>query len=143
MICVPFPATVVNKLVQLRNGRGSFSILTKARPLSCVWKNTECYGCRDRPPECPELVFIEFNQFVPPSKNTHKICNIQANWVVPPSSRSKELIRDFQSTLRLFPGVTAPQLQPTKPHKPMSPKAGITKYQGMRWDPDLDHTSPM
>lgn len=38
-ICVPFPTPVVNENVQLRNGRASFSLLTKARPFSCIWKN--------------------------------------------------------------------------------------------------------
>lgn len=36
-----------------------------------------------------------------------------------------------------------PQLQPTKAHKSMSHKLGITKYQGLQWDHNLDHTPPI
>lgn len=62
--------------------------------------------------------------------------------MVPLSSRSKELLHDFQHMLQLFPYVVVPQLQPAKPHKPVSHKAEIAKYWGMQWDADLDHTPP-
>lgn len=48
-ICVPFPTTVVNENVQLRNSRASVSVLTRARPFSCIWKNMKWYECCDRP----------------------------------------------------------------------------------------------
>lgn len=87
-ICVHFPTPVVNENVQLRTGRASFSLLTKARPFSCIWKNVKWYECCDRPSVCPELTVTDFNQFVSLSENACKICSIHANWVVSPSSRS-------------------------------------------------------
>lgn len=50
---------------------------------------------------------------------------------------------DFQHLLQLFLGY-CPQLEPAKAHKTMNPqKLEITKYRGLQWELDLDHTPPI
>lgn len=100
--CVSFPSSAVNENIPLRNRRVQFPIFTKATSLTLIWKNIKWDECHGRLSACPKISFIEFNHFVPPSKNTYQICNIQAEWIVPLSFRNSELLWDFLHTLLLF-----------------------------------------
>lgn len=140
-ICVPFPTTTVNENVQLRSSRASVSVLTEGSPFCCMWKNMKWYGYCDRPPVCPELTFIDFNQFVPFRKYIQNMQHSCKPGSVPVLQEQQFLV--ISSICCHCSHVTAHSCSHQRPINQWTLETGDHLYRGLQWNPNLDHTPPV